>query len=592
MSYQFTSAQIDALISIVDDIQAGTKQWFDGYHAVLGFISEVDPQTGAFVSPKDGVDGAVWQFIAAGDLINAGAQAQSQVTRDYTASQMLIRGTLQAGQDLDMQIQLASDQIAEAVISRIITEQALPTIDVIAVDDASQAAAFLFEGDLGGWAGNPLFVAFGHEESWQNNVLAEGRGTYDILAAIVSGLDAFGNMSIENLGSAISDFWETASGSDVGLQDIWGAWISDTNDALDDAYGGLLSVVDLGLGELFGPSNIFLGTIHDDAAITGSTGLDVIHGGAGNDRIVGRTQETGAAGGDIIDGGEGSDVVDYSGVGQGLIVILRNDANTSAVTETGDVVVNPHPVLSQIDHLFNIEKITGSQFVDKLYLVGDSMTAFSSIELIDLGDSIGGDGDIVNLSDFQAGAGIDLTGTQESELAADALSVINAEIVIGSEFDDTIIGSAGAETLSGGGGGDKFIVGGNDVILDPDDDDRIGVFGAGSAEIWLHGGVSSGGIAEDTGDGREEYERSGGEYIEETDAGTVTYYWTEGSSNLVIELPAGSKISVEDWENGKAGITLEEAPDDDKYDDSGELTSPLVLDLDGDGIELTDPWRS
>ncbi len=73
---------------------------------------------------------------------------------------------------------------------------------------------------------------------------------------------------------------------------------------------------------------------------------------------------------------------------------------------------------------------------------------------------------------------------------------------------------------------------------------------------------------------------------------SITYYWTEGSSNLVIELPAGSKISVEDWENGKAGITLEEAPDDDKYDDSGELTSPLVLDLDGDGIELTDPWRS
>lgn len=224
MSYQFTSGQINELVQIVAEINAGTKEWYDAYHAVMSFISEIDSVTGEFTGPKAGVDGAVWQFIAAGDLINAGAQAQSQITRDYTASQMLIRGTLNEGANIDDEIQKASDEIAEAVIGRIIEDSWLPTIDTIAEDDASKAAAFLFDDDPGGWAGNPLFVVFGHDDSWQNNVLAEERGTYDILAAVVSGWEAFGNtISWSNFDDVFKDFWETASGSDVGIGDFWDA---------------------------------------------------------------------------------------------------------------------------------------------------------------------------------------------------------------------------------------------------------------------------------------------------------------------------------------------------------------------------------
>ncbi len=165
------------------------------------------------------------------------------------------------------------------------------------------------------------------------------------------------------------------------------------------------------------------------------------------------------------------------------------------------------------------------------------------------------------------------------------------DLLYGDNFDGTC-GSDGADTLLGGKGDDRFIVGGDDKILDPEVGDRIGFLGGGSEPIGLHGGVKSGGDAEDTGDAREEYDRPSGEYVEETDAGTVTYYATENTSDLTIDLPDGSTINVENWDNGEAGITLTEAPDDDKYDDAGELSSPLVLDLDGDGIELTDPWRS
>lgn len=43
---------------------------------------------------------------------------------------------------------------------------------------------------------------------------------------------------------------------------------------------------------------------------------------------------------------------------------------------------------------------------------------------------------------------------------------------------------------------------------------------------------------------------------------------------------------------GEAGITLKEVPDDGKSDDAKDFTSPLILDLDGDGIELIDASQS
>jgi hypothetical protein len=129
--------------------------------------------------------------------------------------------------------------------------------------------------------------------------------------------------------------------------------------------------------------------------------------------------------------------------------------------------------------------------------------------------------------------------------------------------------------------------------------DRIGFLGELSSDpIWLHGGNALGGDAEDTGDGREQYARLEGSYFEEAPAGAVGYDWSEKDDVLLIHLPDGSTITVEDWENGvtggpgEAGITLKEVPDNDQVDDSKELGSPLILDLDGDGVELIDASQS
>jgi hypothetical protein len=157
--------------------------------------------------------------------------------------------------------------------------------------------------------------------------------------------------------------------------------------------------------------------------------------------------------------------------------------------------------------------------------------------------------------------------------------------------NDTLFGGAGKDELAGCAGADLFIIEGDDTIVDPDMGDRVGFLdGDPNNPIWLHGGVRAGG--ESNGEeGRQEYGRSEGAYKEETTAGTVTYEGSE-DGDLIIYLPDGSKITVQDWENGKAGITLKEVPDDNKADDAKDFTSPLILDLDGDGIELIDASQS
>jgi Ca2+-binding RTX toxin-like protein len=176
----------------------------------------------------------------------------------------------------------------------------------------------------------------------------------------------------------------------------------------------------------------------------------------------------------------------------------------------------------------------------------------------------------------------------------------------GGADNDTLYGDSdqpgeiiGKDVFAGGAGNDNFIVGGDDRILDPDMGDRIGFLGEVSSEpIWLHGGKAPECDSEDTGDAREEYNRPPGGYFEETDGGTVGYDWSEKDSKLIIHLPDGSTVTVEDWENGANGgtgeahIKLTEPDDDCKSDDAKELGSPLILDLDGDGLELIDASES
>ena len=129
--------------------------------------------------------------------------------------------------------------------------------------------------------------------------------------------------------------------------------------------------------------------------------------------------------------------------------------------------------------------------------------------------------------------------------------------------DDTLYGGTGTDRLYGGRGFDTYMIegGGLDIINDEDKSGKVEVIGLG---------VLTGGELEE-----DSTNRYTGQYGE-------TYI--EWNGTLLIQTPDLVRIDIEDFSNGDLGIHLDEEPDDD---DAENYRSPLVLDLDGDGLEIT-----
>ena len=198
--------------------------------------------------------------------------------------------------------------------------------------------------------------------------------------------------------------------------------------------------------------------------IDGGAGDDKIFGGDGNDILVGGS----SINGDTLDGGKGIDAVSY-------------------VTSTGAVTVNLETGAAsggdaQNDTYSNIENVTGSQGNDFLtanhagsvvdgYLGDDTLAGGTGNDMLRGGDGI----DTATYAGAANGVQVNLAlGTAtglfpSSNIGADTLDSI--ENVIGSKFDDLIIGDDGNNVLDGGGGNNVFrsglgkdqLIGGNGV---------------------------------------------------------------------------------------------------------------------------------
>lgn len=233
--------------------------------------------------------------------------------------------------------------------------------------------------------------------------------------------------------------------------------------------------------------------------------------------------------------------------------------------------------------------------------------AFSSIRTVETGirnfvETL----DSTNFSQLSSSTDVDL-GSQTASASGDSVDIGNIVNVVATSFDDTITGSGAGNSIDGGGGSDVISGGGGNDIIDG---------GAGSDELSGGSGfdtyyTSSGDTVEDsdgsgavflgdlklTGGTREEEE---GEPCEpgndnESDENNVwtnketgETYTLEGSTLTVSS--GGSSITINNFSNGQLGIRLEDesTSDGDDCDPTpDEYASPLVLDLDGDGIELT-----
>ncbi|MBP2295975.1 beta strand repeat-containing protein [Azospirillum rugosum] len=273
------------------------------------------------------------------------------------------------------------------------------------------------------------------------------------------------------VGDDTVSYWNSGVGVTVDLS-LTGAQVS-----AGDASGDVLTNIENINGSQL--SDLLMG--NDQANFFfGQSGNDTIVGGAGNDSV------RGGAGNDSLDGGAGADMVDYRDSSAGVSVNLGTGLAQDGWGGT--------------DTISGFERVRASNYADTLTggTGNDRFDPLGGDDLIDGGAGIDRV-DYVNDTgpvsiDLAAGRAVDGTGGRDT-----LTSVENGS---GSNYNDTIVGSAGnnaingrggADTLTGGGGNDTFV----ESPLDPMGDvDLITDFNLGDVintdTLVLSGSVTAG----------------------------------------------------------------------------------------------------
>lgn len=169
----------------------------------------------------------------------------------------------------------------------------------------------------------------------------------------------------------------------------------------------------------------------------------------------------------------------------------------------------------------------------------------------------------------------------------------------GANGDDFLIGDLGADRLYGVGPGHDILIGGedNDWLYGDDQDKLFGGVGHdryvvsdgakiedkdGKGEVWLGDIKLIGGIRDKGSNG--DYHQPGT---------SITYRW-QGDKLFVRDGDGGAPVLIDKWKNRDLGIRLREEPDPLDPPDAEPVgtdgrNDPLVLDLDGDGLETIGP---
>jgi Ca2+-binding RTX toxin-like protein len=331
----FTELQLGQLKNLVD-----SKKYPEAYN----FAAQV-----AEVNHSASYASITWLYQSS--MTNAGIGPLSAFIRSYSAQQYTIRYDKTISPS---SIQDASDKIAEKVLSDILKNNEIPTIETIALKDAQGAAETLFDGDAGGWGGNPLFLFLGLDTPLNNNVLEKTGDTYDTLAMLKL---AGSTGTWQQLWNNLSVGFATATNIDYGFTFANG--VLSVSKFLNSAYGGI-----------FNPTtNFVLGTVNGDDLMQGTANSDTMNGGGGNDVL------NGSNGSDIMDGGQGIDTADFSMVSGNLIVTVKNvDSSANFAAQVYG---------AGLDSLFGIEKILGTGQDDTF--IAQNMPTAGGLQLIDGG---------------------------------------------------------------------------------------------------------------------------------------------------------------------------------------------------------------
>jgi Ca2+-binding RTX toxin-like protein len=254
--------------------------------------------------------------------------------------------------------------------------------------------------------------------------------------------------------------------------DVDGRWTAGTVTGMDESRGGSLAWEIDGASYDAATIESFFDPITDvideegllgylfagDDSITGSNGNDTLDGFGGNDTVLGGNGNDSVGGGDgddSLDGGAGTDRADYRQASDAVSVSLA--------------IAGPQNTLGAgVDTLVNFEGLLGSEFDDTLVgasgnAIFETFFGMAGNDSIDGGvvtDTINyGDGNQIEYwLDAQTGVNVNLELgiAQDGQGGEDTLA--NFSFVIGTEFDDTMIGSNGSlfEAFTGLDGNDSF----------------------------------------------------------------------------------------------------------------------------------------
>ncbi|MBX9826325.1 MAG: pre-peptidase C-terminal domain-containing protein [Xanthobacteraceae bacterium] len=379
--------------------------------------------------------------------------------------------------------------------------------------------------------------------------------------------------------------------------------------------------------------------------LIGGSGDDLIFGGAGDDTIKGYddtdtapqadSEAIGFEGNDWIDGGDGKDQVDYSDLEDATDVSFDNEHNVS----TGRVVTTKDGT-GGTDTLVGVEIITLTDEQDTVtvkafdgrYYQNALGPTLKQYTVVNMGDEPGDyeAGDTLDFSQYgkslylrpvssadgpAVGQYLDRAYQRETGLQFknfeyliatskdDQVRLPTTELKVLVDLgggDDVFMGGGQGTIVYGGTGRDKFEVSHNVLIADAEQHDQITYFGNqltggvqwGASETpWTMGrfniryGIDVAGelvIRDNTG--RETY-------VANFDADTDATFRTAGillaqitvSAYRLFEIPDGASI-FKTWE-ALMGTAMVALTGESRF---GTVhTDPLILDLDGDGIELS-----
>lgn len=331
-----------------------------------------------------------------------------------------------------------------------------------------------------------------------------------------------------------------------------------------------------------------------DDSLTGLAGNDNLDGLSGNDTISGGNDDDtliGGDGDDILDGGDGSDTAQFAGSSDGYLIARELDGsltvanwfsgdndgydtltNIEALHFAGDDItlgINDIPELGTS----GADTITGSARPDRLlgFSDDDSLTGGAGSDELDGGEGadsmIGGDGD-----DYYY---VDNAGDVVVENADEGYDSVYSTIsyTIGSNIEDLYLW--GEDSINGTGNALDNYISGNDS-----DNVLSGQAGGDSLDGYAGADTLVGG--------------SGDDYLYGGD-GSDTAVYAGNSAGYTITTNDGSVQIVDDAPstNGDDGTdTLYDVEHAQFSNETVNLATPIILDLNGDGVNLIERDRS